>query len=309
MRVVFAGTPVFAASALQALIDAHFDVALVLTRPDRPAGRGLRTSFSAVKQLALEHGLTVDQPASLRNEELLARLRTSRARAMVVAAYGLILPDVVLGLFPLGCINIHASLLPRWRGAAPIQRAILGGDRETGISIMRMDQGLDTGPVYLAQAERILPDDTAGSLHDRLALLGARCIVDALPKIEQGVLAPVPQASEGVTYAQKITKQDAMIDWRRDASAVDLQVRAFNPVPGAYSGLGHAMVKIWRVRPSEDGEADPGLILRASKDGIDVACGRGTVKILELQHAGGKRLLASEFARGAAPLVGQRFET
>src|SRR3954469_20332720 len=309
MRVVFAGTPAFAASALQSLIDAHFDVALVLTRPDRPAGRGLRTSFSVVKQLALKHGLTVDQPLSLRDGDVVKRLMTSGAQAMVVAAYGLILPAAVLDLFPIGCINIHASLLPRWRGAAPIQRAILAADRETGISIMRMDQGLDTGPIYLTEALPILPDDTAGSLHDRLARLGARCIVDTLPEIERGALAPVPQTSDGVTYAQKVTKQEAAIDWGREASKVDRQVRAFNPVPGAYSALGHTLVKIWRVQPSEDGHGDPGLIMRAGEDGIDVACGRGRVKILELQQAGGKRLLAAEFARGAPPLVGQRFES
>jgi methionyl-tRNA formyltransferase len=309
MRVVFAGTPAFAASALQALIDAHFDVALVLTQPDRPAGRGLRTSFSAVKQLALTHGLTIDQPSSLRGEELLARLRTSGAQAMVVAAYGLILPAAVLSLFPIGCINIHASLLPRWRGAAPIQRAILASDRETGISIMRMDQGLDTGPVYLTEALPILPDDTAGSLHDRLACLGARCIVDALPRIEQGVLVSVPQPSDGATYAQKVTKAEAAIDWRREAYTVDRQVRAFNPVPGAYSALGDTTVKIWRVQPSADGQGDPGLIMRAGETGIDVACGRGMVKILELQQASAKRLSAAEYARGASPLVGQRFES
>jgi len=309
MRVVFAGTPAFAASALQALIDAHFDVALVLTQPDRAAGRGLRTSSSAVKQLALKHGLTIDQPSSLAGEEILARLRTSRAQVMVVAAYGLILPAAVLVLFPTGCINIHASLLPRWRGAAPIQRAILAADRETGISIMRMDQGLDTGPVYLTEALPILPDDTAGSLHDRLAQLGARCVVDALPQIERGVLVSAPQPSDGATYARKVTKQEAAIDWRREASTVDRQVRAFNPVPGAYSALGHTTVKIWRVQPSEGGQGDPGLIMRAGEGGIDVACGLGMVKILELQQAGGKRLLAAEFARGASPLVGQRFES
>jgi methionyl-tRNA formyltransferase len=309
MRVVFAGTPAFAASALQALIDAHFDVALVLTRPDRPAGRGLRTSFSAVKQLALKHGLAIDQPLSLHGEDELTRLRASRAQVMVVAAYGLILPAAVLGLFPIGCINIHASLLPRWRGAAPIQRAILAVDRETGISIMRMDQGLDTGPVYLTERLPILPDDTAGSLHDRLASLGARCIVDALPQIERAMLVSVPQASDGATYAQKVTKQEAAIDWRRDASTVDRQVRAFNPVPGAYSALGDTMVKIWRVQPSAGGQGDPGFIIRANEGGIDVACGLGMVKILELQQAGGKRLLAAEFARGASSLAGQRFES
>jgi methionyl-tRNA formyltransferase len=309
MRVVFAGTPAFAATALQALNDAGFDVVLVLTQPDRPAGRGLRPSFSAVKQQAIKHRLAIDQPSSLRGEELLARLGALAAPVMVVAAYGLILPAAVINLFPIGCINIHASLLPRWRGAAPIQRAILAADRETGISIMRMDQGLDTGPVYLTEALPILPDDTAGSLHDRLAGLGARCIVEALPRIERGRLVPAPQPSIGITYAQKITKQEAAIDWSHAAFAIDRQVRAFNPVPGAYSALGRVMIKIWRVQPSNEGQGDPGQITHAGEDGIDVACGQGMVKILELQQAGGKRLLAADFVRGAPTLVGRRFES
>jgi methionyl-tRNA formyltransferase len=307
MRIAFAGTPAFAAAALQALIDAGFDVALVLTQPDRPAGRGLRQSPSAVKQLALHHGLTVAQPLTLRGDETLAQLRASAAQALVVAAYGLILPATVLDLFPAGCINIHASLLPRWRGAAPIQRAILAGDRETGISIMRMEQGLDTGPVYLARAIPILPDDSAGSLHDRLAALGAQCIVEALPQIEQGVIAPVPQPTGGITYAHKIAKTEAAIDWQREARELDRQVRAFNPFPGAFSLLGGEPVKIWRACASAHAQGNPGEILRFGADGIDVACGSGMLKITELQKAGGKRLSAAEFLRGSALAPGERF--
>jgi len=307
MRIAFAGTPAFAAAALQALVEARFDVALVLTQPDRPAGRGLRQSSSAVKQLALRHGLTVAQPPTLRSEETLSQLRVSAAQALVVAAYGLILPVTVLDLFPAGCINIHASLLPRWRGAAPIQRAILAGDRETGISIMRMEQGLDTGPVYLARAIPILSDDSAGSLHDRLAFLGARCIVEALPQIEQGVLTPDPQPTEGITYAHKIAKSEAAINWRREAVEVDRQVRAFNPFPGASSLLRSEPIKIWRACASVHGKGNPGEILRISPDGIEVACGGGMLKITELQKAGGKRLSAADFVRGSVPVPGERF--
>jgi methionyl-tRNA formyltransferase len=307
MRIVFAGTPAFAAVALQALVDARFEVALVLTQPDRAAGRGLRESPSAVKRLALQHSLTVAQPPTLRDEEILARLRSTGAQALVVAAYGLILPSSVLNVFPSGCINIHASLLPRWRGAAPIQRAILAGDRETGISVMRMEQGLDTGPVYLTRTIEILPDDSAGSLHDRLAALGARCIVEALPRIADGTLAPVPQPSDGVTYARKITKAEAAIDWTCDSLEVDRQVRAFNPFPGAFSLLRNESVKIWRGFASASGQGAPGKILDCGPDGIDVACGKGVLRITELQKAGGRRLSAAEFLRGLSPVTGERF--
>ncbi len=307
MRIAFAGTPAFAAAALQALVDSRFDVALVLTQPDRPAGRGLRESPSAVKQLALHRGLSVAQPQTLRNEEILAQLRSIAAQAMVVAAYGLILPSAMLDLFPAGCINIHASLLPRWRGAAPIQRAILAGDRETGISIMRMEQGLDTGPVYLTRTIPILPEDSAGSLHDRLSALGARCIVEALSQIAQGVLAPSAQPTDGITYANKITKAEAAIDWQRDSLEVDRQVRAFNPFPGAFSLLRSEPVKIWRGFATLRGQGTPGEILGCGPDGIDVACGKGMLKITELQKAGARRLSAAEFLHGMSPVPGEHF--
>ena len=307
MRIAFAGTPAFAAAALQALVESNFDVALVLTQPDRPAGRGLRESPSAVKQLASQLGLPIAQPQTLRNEEIVMRLRSTAAQALVVAAYGLILPGCVLDLFPAGCVNIHASLLPRWRGAAPIQRAILAGDRETGISIMRMEQGLDSGPVYLTRTTPISPDDSAGFLHDRLAALGARCIVEALPQIAKGVLAPLPQPVDGITYAHKITKAEAAIDWQRDVLEVDRQVRAFNPSPGAFSLLRNEPVKIWRGLPVASAHGAPGAILGFGPDGIDVACGKGMLKITELQKAGGKRLSVADFLRGLSPAPGERF--
>jgi methionyl-tRNA formyltransferase len=307
MRIAFAGTPAFAAAALQALVESHFEIALVLTQPDRPAGRGLRESPGAVKQLASHLGLSIAQPQTLRNEEIVMRLRSTAAQALVVAAYGLILPGSVLDLFPAGCVNIHASLLPRWRGAAPIQRAILAGDRETGISIMRMEQGLDTGPVYFTRTTPILPDDSAGLLHDRLAALGARCIVEVLPQIAKGVLAPLPQPVDGITYAHKVTKAEAAIDWQRDVLEVDRQVRAFNPSPGAFSLLRKEPVKIWRGLPVASAQGAPGAILGFGPDGIDVACGKGMLKITELQKAGGKRLSAADFLRGLSPARGERF--
>ena len=307
MRIAFAGTPAFAAVALQALIDAHFDVGLVLTQPDRPAGRGLREIPGAVKQLALRHELPLLQAQALRDNTILAQLRSTNAQAMIVAAYGLILPPAVLDLFPAGCINIHASLLPRWRGAAPIQRAILAGDSETGISIMRMEQGLDTGPVYLAKTTPVLPDDSAGSLHDRLAQLGAHCIVHALRQIENGAPAPTPQPPDGITYAHKVSKPEAVIQWQRDSVAVDRQVRAFNPFPGAFSLLRNTPVKIWRGVARANGQGAPGEILAYGPDGIDVACGKGMLRITELQKAGGRRLSGAEFLRGMSPLPGERF--
>ena len=307
MRIAFAGTPAFAAAALQALIESHYEVALVLTRPDRPAGRGLRELPSAVKLLALRQGITVAQPLTLRNDEILEQMRSTGAQALVVAAYGLILPPPILDVFPAGCINIHASLLPRWRGAAPIQRAMLAGDRETGICIMRMEQGLDTGPVYLVKKIPIRPDESAGTLHDRLAALGAQCIVEALPQIGQRRLAPVAQPADGVTYANKIRKAEAAIDWHRDAVDVDRQVRAFNPFPGAFSSLEKETIKIWRGFAGTDTSGTPGEILARGADGICVACGKGIFTISELQRAGGRRLSAAEFLRGLPADHGERF--
>jgi methionyl-tRNA formyltransferase len=307
MRIVFAGTPAFAASALQALIGAGHEIALALTRPDRPAGRGLRLAASEVKQVAEQARLPLLQPQTLKDAQLQSRLHAAGAQAMVVAAYGLILPRAVLELFPAGCINIHASLLPRWRGAAPIQRAILAGDSETGISIMRMEEGLDSGPVYLMRPIPIAAEDTAGTVHDKLAALGARCIVEAFPAIADGTLEGVPQSEAGATYAHKIAKDEALIDWRREAVEVDRQVRAFNPFPGAYSTLHGGPLKIWRATVVPGSPAPPGTILRADAQGIVVSCGNGALRATELQRAGGKRLAATAFLRGLPLAAGERF--
>jgi methionyl-tRNA formyltransferase len=306
MRLAFAGTPAFARAALLALLDAGHEVVLVMTQPDRPAGRGLKPRTSEVKSLALERGLRTLQSAHLRSPEILADLRAVQAPALVVAAYGLILPQAVLDLFPLGCINIHASLLPRWRGAAPIQRAILAGDRHTGISIMRMEAGLDSGPVLLQESIPIEPHDTAGSLHDKLAHLGARCVVSALQRIESGAVVCAPQPAEGVTYAHKLEKHEAAIDWSRSAQEIDRQVRAFNPFPVAGTVLRGDLLRIWRARAVPSPGSTPGTVIAATEDGVLVACGEGAVMIEELQRAGGKRLSAAEFLHGAELAAGER---
>jgi methionyl-tRNA formyltransferase len=300
MRLVFAGTPEFAAVALQALLDAGHDVALVLTQPDRPAGRGLRPLASPVKAVALERGLRLAQPATLGTADAVQELSAARAQVMLVAAYGLLLPAPVLELFALGCVNIHASLLPRWRGAAPIQRALLAGDSETGISIMRMDPGLDTGPVYLTRTIRIEPEETAGSLHEKLAVLGAQCIVQALPELEAGDLRAVPQAAEGVTYARKIQRQEAVIDWSQAASQIERQVRAFSPRPGASTSLRGQPLRIWRARAVEHTAGAPGRVIESDDSGVVVGCGSGALVIQELQRAGAKRLSAAQFLRGVS---------
>jgi methionyl-tRNA formyltransferase len=303
MRLAFAGTPAFAESALRALLKAGHEVALVLTQPDRPAGRGLRPRPSAVKALALEHGLPLAQPATLKSNLVVEALRAAQVKVMVVAAYGLILPAALLELFDFGCINIHASLLPRWRGAAPIQRANLAGDTETGISIMRMEAGLDTGPVYLRQSVQIEPDDTAGSLHDKLATLGAVCIVQALAALEAGQIHALPQSDRGVSYANKIEKHEAMIDWCHPAVLVERQVRAFNPFPVASTSWRGELLRVWRARAIQK-HGRPGRI-DGTDGGILVGCGSGTLLIQELQRAGGKPMSAADFLRGAALAPGE----
>jgi len=297
MRLAFAGTPAFAEFALRALLEAGHNVALVLTQPDRPAGRGLKPRASEVKELALAHGLPFAQPATLKSDQALATLQAARVQIMVVAAYGLILPPALLDLFRFGCINIHASLLPRWRGAAPIQRAILAGDTETGISIMHMDAGLDTGPVYFKQTVRIEPNDTAGSLHDKLATLGGRCIVEALDALQADQIRPVPQSDLGVTYAKKIDKREAVIDWSDAAAKIERQVRAFDPFPIANTSWRGESLRVWRASAVAQESGPPGRI-EATAGGILVGCGSGALLIQELQRAGGKRMLAADFLRG-----------
>ncbi|MBS1189900.1 MAG: methionyl-tRNA formyltransferase [Rhodocyclaceae bacterium] len=304
MRVIFAGTPEFAAVALRAIAAAGHDIPLVLTQPDRPAGRGMALQASPVKRLAQELGIEVFQPPTLRDADAQARLREVGADVMVVAAYGLILPQTVLDLPRFGCINIHASLLPRWRGAAPIQRAILAGDGETGVCIMQMEAGLDTGPVLLCDKLPIEAGDTAGDVHDRLAALGGELIVDCLARLP---MPAEPQSEAGVTYAAKLEKSEALIDWWRPAPEIDRLIRAFNPFPGAQALLGGTGIKIWRARPI-DGRGQPGEILAAGKEGIAVACGEGAILVTELQKAGGKRLPAMQFLAGNALVVGSRFD-
>jgi methionyl-tRNA formyltransferase len=306
LRVAFAGTPEFAAAALEAIIAAGFTVPLVLTQPDRPAGRGMKLNPSPVKQVALAHGIAVDQPERLRTGEQRAALVACAPDVLVVAAYGLILPRAVLDLPRLGCINIHASLLPRWRGAAPIHRAIEAGDAQTGITIMQMDEGLDTGAMLLERALPINADDTTGSLHDRLAALGAEMIVDALRRLPQGGLAATPQPAEGATYAAKIGKAEAALDWRRPAEMLARAVRAFNPFPGAVATLREVPVKVWRAEVV-DGYGEPGTVLAADDDGVVVACGERALRLVELQKPGSRRLPAGEFLRGFPVCAGERF--
>lgn len=301
MKLIFAGTPEFAAVALDALIQAGHDIALVLTQPDRPAGRGMKLTPSPVKQLALERGLPVSQPLSLKSAEIQFELAAVGAEAMIVAAYGLILPKAVLEAFPRGCLNIHGSLLPRWRGAAPIQRAILAGDAETGITIMQMDQGLDTGAMLLEEAVAIAADDTAQTLHDKLAEVGGRLIEQALAEIDH--LPPRAQDDAGATYAAKLSKQEAAVDWSKSAAEIERAVRAYNPFPVAQTTLGGENLRLWRAKPMA-GSGTPGEILRTSPDGILVACGEGALLLEEVQKAGGKRLAAAQFLAGNPLRVG-----
>jgi len=304
--MIFAGTPEFAAIALSALLESRHELKLVLTQPDRPAGRGLKLQPSAVKRLALERAVPVAQPATLGDIAVQETLRAVGADIMVVAAYGLILPQTALAIPRLGAVNIHASLLPRWRGAAPIQRALLAGDRDTGVCIMQMDAGLDTGPVILSESIPIRDEDDAQTLHDRLAHLGARLVVRALEELEAGRAMAISQSPVGVTYASKINRAEARIDWLRSATEIWRKVRAFNPYPGAASRLDDIELKIWRAVPGSR-SGMPGTVLEAGPRGIVVACGEGSLTIQELQRAGGRRLTPAEFLRGRQTVPGECF--
>ena len=318
MKIIFAGTPEFAAVALQSLHQAGFEIPLVLTQPDRPAGRGMHLHPSAVKQYAVAHNIPVAQPLSLRMDSKDPQ-RAAEARqahelllatdydAMVVAAYGLILPRSTLDIKP--CINIHGSLLPRWRGAAPIHRAIESGDAETGVTIMQMEEGLDTGPMLLIERLPIGPQDSTGVLHDKLAAMGARMIVKVMQKMEHGIVEAVPQPEAGVTYAAKISKEEAALDFNQSAREIGRKIRAFNPFPGAHGDVNGVTIKLWGAEVLDaDSSAPAGQVLAAdAQHGIVVACGGGgSLRLTELQKPGGKRLPAGEFIKGFA-LDGLRF--
>ncbi|MBL8370731.1 MAG: methionyl-tRNA formyltransferase [Burkholderiaceae bacterium] len=320
MRVIFAGTPEFARVALARLLEAGLTVPLVLTQPDRPAGRGMKLQASPVKQLALEHAIAVAQPRSLRldgkfpDDAAAARdaIAAARADVMVVAAYGLILPDWTLTAPRLGCLNIHASRLPRWRGAAPIHRAIEAGDDETGVTIMQMDAGLDTGDMLLLETLPIRGDDTTATLHDRLAALGGRLIVEALERAACGGLRPVPQPAHGITYAHKIEKAESAVDWSLPATQIERRIRAFDPFPGASTTCQGETVKLWKSHIDSNQrrfDAGCGQILSANADGVRVVTGDGVLCVTELQRAGGKRLPAADFLRGFALPAGAAFES
>lgn len=313
LAVGFAGTPAFAATALEAIARAGYTIPLVLTRPDRPKGRGLRLEPSPVKTLALRRGLPIAQPATLKAPADREPILAVPVDVLVVAAYGLLLPPAILAWPRHGCLNIHASLLPRWRGAAPIVRAIEAGDSTGGVSIMQMDAGLDTGPVIDTVPVPIAPDDTAATLHDRIAAAGAAAIVEVLARLARdGRLDATPQPPEGATYAAKVTRADAALDWTRDATSLDRQVRAYDPVPGAHAIFGDEPVKIRAARAiARAVEADAGVVVGCDAEGIDVACGpdasSGALRLVAVQPSGGRTMPAAAFAAGRGIRRGSRF--
>ena len=306
-RVVFAGTPEFALASLRALLEAGIRPIAVMTQPDRPAGRGRRVTPSPVKKLAQKHEIEVLQPATLKDPAMVQALADLRPDVMVVAAYGLILPQAVLNVPRHGCVNVHASLLPRWRGAAPIQAAILAGDRETGVSLMQMEAGLDTGPVYARRSIPIGDDDTAGDLHDRLAALGGELLTERLGSILDGALIPEPQDDAGATYAGKIRTPDTAIDWTRPAEELRRRVRAYNPVPGARFRLNGESIKCWQARVGTVDAGPPGKVVSAGAEGVEVVCGEGSLILTRLQRPGRRAVSAGEFA-AQLDLVGRRLE-
>jgi methionyl-tRNA formyltransferase len=296
LNIIFAGTPAFAASALDALIHSNHQVIAVYTQPDRPSGRGLKITASPVKELALAYQLALHQPAALKDEseqDILAKLK---ADVMVVAAYGLLLPSAVLQAPRLGCVNIHPSLLPRWRGAAPIQRTIYSGDTKTGVTIMQMDQGLDTGPILFQQAYLLAQDETSQTLHDKLAVIGARALIETLDLLAQNKINSTPQDNSQATYAQKISKEEALIDWEQPALELEYEIRAFNPWPVAYTSWRGQNLRIWMAKALQEiHNTTTRTIIHASRDGIDIATGCGVLRILQVQLPGGKVMPAADF--------------
>lgn len=301
LRIIFAGTPDFAASALSALINSKHEIIAVYTQPDRPAGRGRKLRASPVKEVALEHNLQVFQPENFKEAETQELLQSFNADVMVVAAYGLILPQVVLDIPRLGCLNIHASLLPRWRGAAPIQRAIAAGDKESGITIMQMNAGLDTGNVLQLFTCPIAEKDSGGDLHDRLAEIGATAIVEVLNNLESGSLTSTIQDNTLATYAHKLDKKEAIIDWQSSASDIERLIRAFNPWPVAFTYLNDKTLRIWQALTlTENSELEAGTVITCDKKGIDISCGEGILRLLKLQPSGSKAMDATSFINGHA---------
>jgi len=310
MNLVFAGTPEFAVPSLQALLDAGHRVLAVYTQPDRPAGRGRKLSMSPVKEFALARGLTVRQPATLKTEAEADELRALAPDAMIVIAYGLLLPKPILAIPKHGCLNVHASLLPRWRGAAPIQRAIEAGDPVTGVTVMQMEEGLDTGPMLAHAQTKITTSDTAASLHDRLSRLGAVLLVETLARVEHDAIHTTPQDNSLASYAAKLRKDEARLDWNQDAAALARRVRAFNPWPVAHTTLDGQTLRIWMAANEPgDGDATPGTILSADSGGIRVSCGHGVLRVTQLQAEGGRPLAAREFLNGRALAPGTRLGT
>jgi methionyl-tRNA formyltransferase len=309
MKIIFAGTPEFAAVSLDRLVQSDFEVPLVITQPDRRAGRGMGLSQSAVKQLAITHRLDVYQPETLSSNDVVQKIVSCAADIMVVVAYGQLVPKSLLNAFPFGCVNVHASILPRWRGAAPIHRALMAGDVETGVCIMRLEEGLDTGPVYRMEKIQIESTDTTGLLHDKLAELGARALVETLSD-RTNLDSPRSQSTEGATYAKKITKDDSVVNWAQHCQEIDRLVRALNPYPGAMTNLQNNSVKIWAAQPkppSGEMTMQPGLVLEINERGILVACGEGSLLLTSLQRQGGRRMSAAEFAAGQRTEVGHSF--
>lgn len=302
LSLIFAGTPEFSVPALEALVASRHRVLAVYTQPDRPAGRGQQVTMSAVKQCALKHQLPVEQPQTLKDPAAVERLANYQADLMIVVAYGLLLPKTVLDTPRLGCVNIHASLLPRWRGAAPIQRAIQAGDKESGVTIMQMDVGLDTGPMLLERVTPIGAHETGESLHDRLSTLGAEAVLEAIDAIAAGTTKPVAQPKDGATYAAKIRKEEALIDWSKSAVDIDRHVRAFNPWPIAETRWNGQQLRVWEATPlDKKSSAAPGTVVATSSDGIEVATGEGTLQLTRVQAAGRKAMPAADFLRAHRP--------
>ena len=308
MKIIFAGTPHFAEQALLALLQQKMDIVAVLTQPDRPSGRGLQVKPSRVKQLAIQHGLTVMQPVSLKIIEIQQQLAAMCADIMIVAAYGLILPQAVLQIPRMGCLNIHASLLPRWRGAAPIQRALLAGDTQTGITIMQMDAGLDTGNMLLKKSCSIAVNETSATLHDKLSLLGAEAIIETLALLEKGALEQTQQDNLLATYAAKLSKEEAQLDWTKNAIELERAVRGYHPFPGLNSCIHNTIIKVWQASLREEMSGSPGEVMAIENNGLVVACGTGALSLEVLQRPSAKALPAPQFLQGFNIKAGDRFQ-